>query len=124
MFIGTIGNTLELATCFRIALEVNRLKRMNIFYSVEPKKALRIWVEFNQGKNNDQCLEYDDGARLNDSEAAALIESVANVKNPGDIQAYEKQKRNEVIKLLKRKGLSIRQIERLTGVSFGVIRGI
>jgi len=61
---------------------------------------------------------------LNDSEAAALIESVANVNNPGDIQAYEKQKRNEVIRLLKRKGLSIRQIERLTGVSFGVIRGI
>jgi putative transposase len=58
---------------------------------------------------------------LNDSEAAALIESIANVKKPGDIQTYERQKRNEVIKLLKKKGLSIRQIERLTGVSFGVI---
>ncbi len=61
---------------------------------------------------------------MNDSEAEALIESVANVKNPGDIQTYEKQKRSKVIKLLKEKGLSIRQIERLTGVSFGVIRGI
>ncbi len=61
---------------------------------------------------------------MNDSEATALIESVADVKNPGDIQAYEKQKRNKVIKLLKEKGLSIMQIERLTGVSFGVIRGI
>jgi transcriptional regulator with XRE-family HTH domain len=29
-----------------------------------------------------------------------------------------------IIELLKGKGLSIRQIERLTGVSFGVIRGI
>ena len=63
-------------------------------------------------------------SRLNDSEATALIESVANVKKPKDVQTYEKQKRNEVIKLLKNKGLSIRQIERLTGVSFGVIRGI
>ncbi len=95
---------------------------LNMF-SLEPKKALRAWVKFNQEKNNDQCLEYDNGARLNDSEAAALIKSVANVKKPGDIQTYKKQKRNEVIKLLKEKGLSIRQIERLTGVSFGVIRG-
>jgi len=28
--------------------------------------------------NNDQCVEYDDGARLNNSEAVALIEIVAN----------------------------------------------
>jgi putative transposase len=96
---------------------------LNIF-SVEAEKALKIWTKFNQEANNDQCLEYDDGARLNDTEAAALIKSVANVKIPGDIQTYEKQKRDEVIKLLKRKGLSIRQIERLTGVSFGIIRGV
>lgn len=76
---------------------------------------------FKQG-NNDQCLEYDDAARLKDSEAEALIESVANVINPKGIQTYEKLKRDEVIKLLKRKGLSIRQIESLTGVGFRVIR--
>ena len=93
-------------------------------FSVDHIKALQMWVEFNQENNNDQCAEYDDGARLNDSEAAALIERVANVVNPKEIQTYEKEKRDEVIKLLKRKGLSIRQIERLTGVSFGVIRGI
>jgi len=83
-----------------------------------------MWFAFIQENNNDQCVEYDDGIRLNDSEAAALIERVAHVINPKDIQTYEKQKREEVIRLLKKKGLSIRQIERLTGVSFGVIRGI
>ena len=96
---------------------------LNMF-SLDHIKALQIWVEFNQENNNDQCLEYDDGARMNDSEAAVLIESIADVINPKEIQNYEKQERDEVIKLLKRKGLSIRQIERLTGVSFGVIRGI
>ncbi len=96
---------------------------LNMF-SLDHIKALQIWVEFNQENNNDQCMEYDDGARMNDSEVAALIESIADVINPKEIQNYEKQERDEVIKLLKRKGLSIRQIERLTGVSFGVIRGI
>jgi REP element-mobilizing transposase RayT len=93
-------------------------------FSVDHQKALKMWFAFIQENNNDQCVEYDDGIRLNDSEAAALIERVAHVINPKDIQTYEKQKREEVIRLLKKKGLSIRQIERLTGVSFGVIRGI
>ena len=83
---------------------------LNMF-SREPNKALRMWVKFNQEKNNDRCLEYDDGARLNDSEAAALIKSVTNVKNPGDIQTYEKQKRNEIIKFLMEKGLSISKLK-------------
>ena len=78
----------------------------------------------NQEKTNDQCLEYDDGNRLNDLEAAELVKKIAKVKNPGEIQTFEKQKRDVVIKKLKEKGLSIRQIERLTGVSFGVIRAL
>jgi len=43
---------------------------------------------------------------------------------PTEIQTYEKQKRNTVIRKFKNRGLSIRQIARLTGISFGVTRGI
>ncbi len=94
---------------------------LNMFSKVS-KDALDLWVKFINEKNNDQCLEYD-GGRLNDDEATELIKTVAKIKTPTDIQAYEKQKRNMLIKLLKQKGLSIRQIERLTGISFGIIRG-
>ena len=94
------------------------------FFSKDSKEALKMWVKFNQEKTNDQCLEYDDGNRLNDLEAAELVKKIAKVKNPGEIQTFEKQKRDVVIKKLKEKGLSIRQIERLTGVSFGVIRAL
>ncbi len=93
-------------------------------FSAAPGDALESWVNFTHEKNNDRCLEYDDKSRLNDAEAAELIKSAAGVKNPGDVQAYNKQERNKLIKLLKEKGLSIRQIERLTGVSFGIIRGV
>ncbi len=57
-------------------------------------------------------------------EAAEIIKSAADVKNPGNIQAYNKQKSNNVIKRLKEKVLSIRQIERLTAISLGAIRGV
>ena len=69
-------------------------------------------------------MEYDDETRLNDIEAAELIQRITIVKIPTEIQTFEKQKRNAVIKKLKNRGLSIRQISRLTGISFGVIRGI
>ena len=40
------------------------------------------------------------------------------------LQHYEKVERNRIIKALKDFGASIRQISRLTGVSFGIIRKI
>jgi putative transposase len=46
------------------------------------------------------------------------------VKIPYEIQRYEKRKRNLLIKKLRDAGLSIRQISRLTGISFGLIRGV
>ena len=93
-------------------------------FSANLKEALYLWKKFNQENNNDICLEFDHRVRLNDLEAAELIQNITGVKSPGEIQNFEKYKRNNVIKKFKRKGLSIRQIERLTGVSFGVIRGI
>jgi len=78
--------------------------------------------KFHQDINKDHCLEYDDGTRLNDIEAVELIQKIIGVKSPKQIQALEWQKRNEAIKELKNRKLSIRQIERLTGISFGLIR--
>ena len=73
-------------------------------------------------ENQDRCLDYDQGVRLNDTEATDFIKSIASVQSPTEIALFEKGKRNEVIKSCKDKGLSLRQIERLTGISFGVIR--
>jgi putative transposase len=93
-------------------------------FSEDYQEALELWERFNQAENNDQCLEYDDGTRLNDTEATEMIKSIVGVKIPSEIQRYEKQKRNPIIRKLRNTGLSIRQISRLTGISFGVIRGI
>jgi putative transposase len=93
-------------------------------FSEDYQEALELWGKFNHTENNDQCLEYDDGTRLNDTEATELIQSVVGAKIPSEIQSYEKQKRNLVIKKLKDQGLPIRQLARLTGISYGVIRSI
>lgn len=93
-------------------------------FSTDRMKAIQLLKGFNLAKNHDRCLEYDQNVRLNDAEAIAFIKSICLIQNPTEVQCLEKGKRNEVIKACKEKGLSLRQIERLTGVSFGVIRRI
>lgn len=67
-------------------------------------------------------MEYEDGARLNDEEATEMIINIGKVKSPAEVLFTTKERRNEIIRNLKKEGLSIRQIQRLTGVSFGIIR--
>jgi putative transposase len=93
-------------------------------FSKDPKRATELWVEFNQSHNDDQCLDYDDRKRLNDIEATELIKKMAKVVAPTEIQSFEIEARNNAIREMKELGISIRQIERLTGISFGVIRGL
>lgn len=87
-------------------------------------KAIKLFQKFNWTANEDQCLDYDQNVRLNDTEASNFIRGIAGVQSPTEVALFEKDKRNEIIKMCKGKGLSFRQIERLTGVSFGVIRAI
>lgn len=96
---------------------------LNMF-STDREKAVKLFKEFNLAENDDRCLDYDQDVRLNDAEATDFIKSISGVGSPTEVQGFDKWKRNEVIKACKEKGLSFRQIERLTGVSFGVIRGI
>ena len=70
------------------------------------------------------CLEYEERVRIDDTEATKIIIKAARVENTTQVQNLEKEKRDNIIKELKNRGLSIRQIERLTGVSFGIIRRI
>ena len=96
---------------------------LNMF-STNRVKAVELFKEFNSAENEDRCLDYDQAVRLNDAEATDFIRNIAGVVSPTEIQSFDKGKRNEIIKACKEKGLSFRQIERLTGVSFGVIRAI
>jgi len=96
---------------------------LNMF-STNRINAVKLFNEFNLVENQDRCLDYDQDVRFNDTEASNFIRDISGVQSPTEIQGLEKEKRNEVIKQCKAKGLSIRQIERLTGVSFGVIRTI
>ena len=84
------------------------------------------FIEFNKMKNADKCLDIEEKSfvRVTDEQACQIIKKLTKSESVADFQTLDISKRDKFIKKLKEKGLSIRQISRLTGVSFGLVRKI
>ena len=70
--------------------------------------------------NEDECLEYENFTNQDDY-ALDVIRSTLEIKTGTELQSWEKNRRNEALRALKAKGLSIRCLERLTGVGRYII---
>ena len=71
-----------------------------------------------------QLIENFSADKRSDFFAKKLITSKFNIKTASEIKSFNRDERREAILLLKQCGLSIRQIERLTGVSRGICQNI
>ena len=102
--------------------EINDVVDIDFVFSLMDKDNL---VAFNNEKNDDVCLDVDDKKfRLSDNDARKIIKRISKCSNSVEFGLLELKQRNQYIRRLKEKGLSIRQISRLTGVSFAVVRKI
>ena len=73
-------------------------------------------------ENADRCMEYDSSGAYSDSEALELLCEMNGSRNPQSVQSLEKAKRDELLRRLKEKGLTVRQISRLTGVNRNTVQ--
>ena len=79
-------------------------------------------INFNNESNNDVCLDVEEkDFRINDIDARKIIQEVSKCSNATEFQNLLPNDRNEIIVKLKQRGLSIRQISRLTGISKGKV---
>ena len=67
-------------------------------------------------------IDTEEHTSLSDSDIRAFLLNTHGIVNPLMIQSLEKTRRNIVLKSAKAFGAGIRQLSRLTGVSFGVIQ--
>jgi len=93
-------------------------------FSKNRNEALLEFSRFNNQSNNDLCLDLKENNRINDLEAEEIIKDITGFESPSHIQNLNSMERDKIIKKFKNKGLSIRQIQRLTGITFGIIRRI
>lgn len=84
-----------------------------------------VFKELHDTASNEACLEIDQfRKRLPDDVAKDIIFHTCDCKTANEFQKLSITKRNENISLLHKEGLSIRQINRLTGVPKGVVERI
>ena len=62
--------------------------------------------------------------RVTDDKVREYLQTICDSDNLTEIQHYAKDHRNDIIRMAKEYGASIRQISRITGVSEGIIRKI
>ena len=81
------------------------------------------YVGFISQENDDDCMEYN-RQKHDDEWAIKVMQNTMQIANGSEIKAYDKRKRDDALRRLKKAGLSIRQIERLTGVSRNIIQRV
>ena len=86
--------------------------------------AKEDFAAFNNEEVFDACLDVEDKPKIKvtDEQAKKIIEKISKCKNVADFQALDIKIRDKYLKRLRESGLSIRQISRLTGVSFNIVR--
>ena len=75
-------------------------------------------------EDDGQVLDIDtDGCKsISDSDVKAFLQMSQGIANPLMVQSLEKTRRNEVLRYALSFGAGVRQLSRLTGISFGVVQ--
>jgi putative transposase len=80
------------------------------------------FVNFHNQQDDGSFLDISDSRfRMTDAEAKIVIKEVSGAENTNDFLSLSIVEQNIFIKELKDRGLSIRQISRVTGVSKGIV---
>ena len=86
------------------------------------QSAIKSFIEFIKKQNEDTCMDIVEKKRITDNDARIIIKNQCKIDNAIDLQKLDIPRRNIYLKELKEKhNLSIRQIERLTGINRGII---
>jgi len=103
----------------------NKMTDVNFVFgmlNINKEIAIKKFEEYIKKTNNDTCLDITKGCKIADKDARIIIKNICKIDHTTDLQKFDICFRNSCLKELKEKHrLSIRQIERLTGINRGII---
>lgn len=77
---------------------------------------------FMRGGRDEKCLDISEKRGIRDDDARAMIAAVCSSASGTKLQQWDRTSRDAALHALKAKGLTVRQLERLTGINRGVIQ--
>jgi putative transposase len=93
-------------------------------FSEDRKMAIPLFKEYMQQHNHDQCLDDVVRVRLSDREVKEHLTKMG-ITSISHFQQLEKEERDQVLVMLKGlKGVNLRQLSRITGISKSVIQRV
>ncbi len=102
---------------------------INVRKLIDTDYVLRLaTIEEFIGLNNEavtvNCMDISEKVikRVTDEQAKNLIRKYAKCENVAQFQSLDVKTRDKYLKKLREKGISIRQLSRLTGISYSVVR--
>ncbi|SES91588.1 REP element-mobilizing transposase RayT [Oceanobacillus limi] len=96
---------------------------LNLF-SPEREKAIQLFADFMMTTNDDECLDDHLIIKMTDDKLRNHLNEMG-ITNHSALQKMDREKRDKVIKELKElKGVTLRQISRITGISKSVIQRV
>lgn len=88
-------------------------------YSHDP---LEEFIRYNNINNQDDCLDCIIENKKSDDEIREIIKHAGGFNHVNEIQQADQEKKKQLIRKIKRDGVSIRQLQRITGLSYKKIR--
>jgi len=88
----------------------------------DKKRAIEVLQKFTEEGNEDRCLDCDETKRISESEAYEITKLIMKDKPVTSLQTMDQDARNKILRRLRNEGLSLRQICRITGLPFHIVR--
>lgn len=90
-------------------------------FSSNNETARDLFIEY-MSRSSEQDFYLEGKCRLNDEEAKEIMKKTIGNLTTNQLQFMEKEKRDDLLRKLKNnRGLSVRQIARITGLTFNVV---
>ena len=82
------------------------------------------FIRYNNTLCNDKCMDVEENqvVKVTDEQAQKILKRISKCDSVAEFQGLTIKQRDKCLAKLKESGLSIRQISRMTGVSFGIVR--
>jgi putative transposase len=93
-------------------------------FSEDRKQAFPLFIQYMQQQNHDQCLDDEVKVRLSGREVREHLNEMG-ITNSSSLQKLDKEERDRILIMLKElKGVNLRQLSRITGISKSVIHRV
>ena len=105
----------------------NNAQLVNVEFALQmfnenSSKSVKNFIDFHRELKDDACLDVQETPPISDQKAKETIKQLCNINNFSELHKMNKEKRDSCLKQLKDEyKLSIRQLERVTGINRGII---